>query len=86
MLRFYASSLLLVLSTAAFASPMVEVKNVTFGQGCEKPTTKVAKAPAMCEMANAKTRIWCPDGKVFDRDEMPNPAVSRSICNLSQVP
>jgi len=74
------------MSTAAFASPMVEVKNVTFGEGCDEPTTKVAKAPAMCPLANSKTRIWCPDGKVFDRDEMPNPAISRSICNLTQIP
>lgn len=86
MLRFLASGLLLVLSTAALASPMVEVKKVTFGEGCEQPTTKLPKAPAMCTLTNSKTRIWCPDGKVFDRDEMPNPAVSRSICNLTQVP
>jgi len=86
MLRLFVSGLLVMLSTAAFASPMVEVKNVTFGEGCEQPTIKLPKAPATCPLANTKIRIWCPDGKVFDRDEMPNPAVSRSICNLTQVP
>lgn len=86
MLRLLASGLLLLLSAVAFASPMVEVKNVTFGEGCDKPTTKISKAPATCPLANSKTRIWCPDGKVFDRDEMPNLAISRSICNLTQIP
>ncbi len=86
MLRLSASILLLALCTAASASPMIEMKNVKAGEGCGEPYRKVTNGPGMCATADAKARIWCPNGKSFERNEMPNVAVSRSICNLSQLP
>jgi hypothetical protein len=39
-----------------------------------------------CVIAGAKTRIWCPNGQVFDRvGAEAHSAVVRSICNLNQV-
>jgi hypothetical protein len=85
MLRLSALIALLLLTAPAFAASMVEVKNTTFGEGCMQPVTKVKNTPANCPVANKQTRIWCPNGKVFDRNEVPNVAESRSICELNQL-
>ena len=84
--RFSASVLLLLLGTAAFAAPMIEVKDTKVGEGCEQPYKKSGNGPEICATRTAKVRIWCPNGTVFERDDMPNVAVSRSICHLSQIP
>jgi hypothetical protein len=85
MLRLSAFIFLLAFLSPAFAASMVEVKNLTFGSGCEQPVTKLKNAPANCPVANRQTRIWCPNGRVFDRNELPNVAESRSICELNQI-
>lgn len=85
MLRLSALITLLLLASPAFAASMVEVKSATFGEGCLEPVTKLKHAPANCPVANKQTRIWCPNGKVFDRNEVPNVAESRSICELNQL-
>ena len=86
MLRLSASILLLVLGTAAFAAPMIELNNVKMGDGCEQPYKKAGNGPDVCATADKKTRIWCPNGTSFERDDKPNVAVTRSICHLGQLP
>jgi hypothetical protein len=86
MLRLSPIVLLLMLGGAACASPMIELKNVKPGEGCKQPYKKTGKGPEMCTTGDSKTRIWCPNGQSFERDEAPNVALSRSICSLAQIP
>lgn len=85
MLRLSALTVLLLLTVPAYAASMVEVKNARLGEGCLQPITKIKNMPANCPVGDKQTRIWCPNGRVFDRNEVPNVAESRSICELNQL-
>jgi hypothetical protein len=84
--RLFAPILLLVLGTTVYAAPMIEMKNIKAGEGCEQPYKKASSGPDICKTLDSKIRIWCPNGTSFERDDLPNVAVSRSICHLSQLP
>jgi hypothetical protein len=73
--------------TPVAAQSISEQKGFKLGAGCLGPISTLAPQLATCLVANSRTRIWCPNGQVFDRDEQQAPhAIARSICNLSQVP
>jgi hypothetical protein len=77
----------LALTTAAAAAPMTEVKGLRANEGCVAPSTAATEKLRICALADARTRIWCPNGKVFDRDSPDTGvAVLRSICELNQLP
>ena len=73
--------------TPAGAESISEQKGFKLGAGCLGPVSTLAPQLTTCLVANSRTRIWCPNGQIFDRDEQQAPyAIVRSICNLSQVP
>ena len=79
-----ASSLLM---PSASAQSIVEIKSVRFGTGCLEMTYPAATRLGACKLGESSTRIWCPNGKIFDRKgALPANAVLRSICGLNQVP
>ncbi len=86
MLRISIAAALIFLSSFAFAQRMEEVKDLEFGAECLAPIKPLAPRLGACMIADSKARIWCPNGKVFNRDGAP-PQISivRSICGLNQV-
>jgi hypothetical protein len=86
MLRMSVATALVVLSTSAFAQ-QTEVKGIKFGVGCLSPVSIFAPRLGTCMVDSAKSRIWCPNGQIFDRVEK-EPRYShvvRAICGLNQV-
>ena len=83
----FLAAALVFASASAFAAPMMEVKGLKPAEGCLKPAKAVTELLKTCPLESTKTRIWCPNGKVFDRDEVDTGiAVLRSICELNQLP
>jgi hypothetical protein len=86
MLRVSIATVLVVLSTSAFAQ-QTEVKGIKFGVGCLGPVSTFAPRLGTCMVDSATSRIWCPNGQIFDRVEK-EPRYShvvRAICGLNQV-
>jgi hypothetical protein len=86
MLRISLSAALALLSTVSIAQHTEEIKGARFGFGCVEPIKPMAARLGACMLSSTKMRIWCPNGKTFDRDgpQLP-PSVVRSICELNQV-
>jgi hypothetical protein len=84
--RFLAAALVFV-STSVLASPLIEMKGLKPAEGCLEPTKAVTERLKTCPVESTKIRIWCPNGKVFDRDEATSTpiAVLRSICEMNQL-
>jgi hypothetical protein len=87
MRRWLLAAAMVLSFTPAFALQTVVKKGVKVGVGCLGPVSQVAPKLGTCAIAGPKTRIWCPNGDIFDADEdkAPVPLV-RSLCNLTQVP
>jgi hypothetical protein len=87
MLRLAIATAVIVVSSAAFAQSVDEVKDIKFGAGCIGPVNTFAARLGTCIIEGAKSRVWCPNGKIFDRNgQFPqSPYVVRSMCNLNQV-
>lgn len=87
MLRVFLMLGLALASAPALAQRLESVAGVKFGAGCAGPFSKFAAGLGTCVVDGLKSRIWCPNGQVFDRTgEAPQTVLVRSICNLSQVP
>jgi len=86
MLRIVIATCLISVSSACFAQVVQEVKPTTLGGGCEAPANILAPKLAICTLADNKARVWCPNGKVFERRGFDiQPALARSICGLNQA-
>jgi hypothetical protein len=88
--RLYVAATLAVLSTAAFAQSADEVKGLKWGTGCTTQIQTLARHLGVCSIADTKSRIWCPNGQIFDRgawdyEKVPSSSVVRAICGLNQV-
>src|SRR5215210_5136145 len=83
---FLAAVLMLFCSTA-FAFPTSAPKGTKVGAACTGPVRALAPKLRTCTIAGPKqSRIWCPNGNVFDLDETKAPApLARSLCELTQV-
>jgi hypothetical protein len=68
MLRISAVAALVVWSTSASAQFMEPIKGVKFGEGCIGPVSTYAVRLGACAIADTRSRIWCPNGQVFDRN------------------
>lgn len=88
-LGYSIAAALLLLSHPA-AALYAEVKpTVKVGVDCIAPVSRLAPKLATCAVAEAKVRIWCPNGQVFEgavEHGGPASALARSLCNMSQVP
>jgi hypothetical protein len=73
--------------TSVFAAPMLEIKGVKPAEGCLEEAKAVTERLVACPTGGVRIRIWCPNGKVFDRDGPDlGVAVARSICVMNQLP
>ena len=87
MRRFLLVALILLGGTPTYAAPMLEIKGVRPAEGCLEATTAVSERLITCPTGGVRIRIWCPNGKVFDRDGPGiGVAVARSICEMNQLP
>ncbi len=78
---------LLLVSTPALAASMTEMKGLKADEGCVEPAKAATEKLRTCPVESARIRIWCPNGKVFDRDNGDiGVAVLRSICEMNQLP
>ena len=81
------AAVLSCLVSAAFVAQMQEVKGLAANEGCREPSKAMTGMVKICPLAEERTRIWCPNGKVFDRDTKDvGIAVLRSICEMNQLP
>ena len=90
MLRMPITTAFVVLSASAFGQFMEPVKDIKFGAGCVGPVSTFAARLGACTINDSKSRIWCPDGQIFDRrasdyERIPSSYVVRAICGLNQV-
>jgi hypothetical protein len=73
--------------TPAFGLQTIVQKGTKLGTGCVGPVISIAPRLGTCAIADSKTRIWCPNGQIFDDgDDKSAVALVRSLCNLTQVP
>jgi hypothetical protein len=87
MMRLRLAVALLLLSTPAFAAPIMQVKGLKADEGCLAPSVAATEKLKTCPVANERVRIWCPNGNVFDRDPGgAGVAVLRAICEMNQLP
>ena len=86
MLRLSVAIGLFLLSTPTFAQVRDAGKGLKFGEGCIGPTATLAPRFGTCLVEGSGSRVWCPNGRVFDRSGSTlQPSVARSICGLNQV-
>ena len=87
MLRWLIAAALVVTCTSAFAQFTVDAgKGLKFGIGCVGPMSTFAPRLGTCTIDGAKSRIWCPNGKVFDRiGGLAQISIVRSMCDLNQI-
>src|SRR5262245_28013702 len=89
--RFYAlctTATLLAVTSSAAALSQDEVKPMQFGLGCVGRLERFGPGLGTCAIPGDKARIWCPSGKVFERDAEWHRSsyVVRAICGLNQIP
>jgi hypothetical protein len=90
MLRISIAAAFLVLSTSAFAQFMEPRKDIRFGVGCITPVNTFSVRLGACRIDDEKSRVWCPNGDIFDREgsdfeHVLSAYVVRSICRLNQI-
>lgn len=85
MLRFSIAAALMLLCGPAFA--LQASKSVRFGIGCIEKVSVLAPKLGTCPIADAKMRIWCPNGQMFEPEQAKiHQSLVRSLCNMLQVP
>lgn len=76
----------ILMNTAATAQFLQEGKSIRFGSGCQEPIKPMEAGLGTCLITDKRARVWCPNGKVFERDgELPHVSLVRSACGLKQV-
>ena len=86
MKRLAIAAAMIVASASSFAQD-TEKKDHIFGAGCLGPMNTFAEGLGTCIIDESRSRIWCPNGKIFDRNaRWPQSSyVVRGVCTLDQV-
>ena len=85
-LRPLFATVLLTLSSAAQAQFLQDAKIVKFGTGCSESIKTGEPGLGVCMIGAARSRVWCPNGKVYERDGvLPDFSLIRSVCGLNQI-
>jgi hypothetical protein len=72
-------------SSASGQTFFSDTRPLKFGVGCAKSVASLQPGFGLCITDANKVRLWCPDGKMFERDEpAPEMSLARSICGLNQ--
>ena len=83
----FLAAVIVFSSSSAFALQTKVEKATQIGTGCVGPIVSAALKLRTCAISGAKTRIWCPNGQIFDDDGAKTSVpLARSLCNLTQVP
>ena len=87
MRRLAITAAVVVVSSAACAQSIDEVKDIKFGAGCLGHVNTFAARLGTCIIDGSKSRVWCPNGKIFDRSGqfLQSSYVVRSMCELNQI-
>ena len=87
MLRITITAVLITSSAPASAQTIRDVaKTIKYGVGCVEPIKQLAPRLGICLVGGPAFRIWCPNGRVFERNgEEPQTHLVRSICSLNQI-
>jgi hypothetical protein len=81
------AALIALSSSSAFALQTIVDKGTKIGSGCVGPIVFVTPRLETCAIAGSKTRIWCPNGQIFDDENAKSSVfIARSLCNLTQLP
>jgi hypothetical protein len=87
MRRLLFAATLVLSCSAAFALPTSVKKGLKLGSGCVGAVSTPAPKLALCAIADSKSRIWCPNGDIFDLEAQTSPVpLVRSLCNMTQIP
>jgi hypothetical protein len=63
-----------------------EAKPTKFGVGCTERIKSSQTVVGACMIGEARSRVWCPNGKVYERDgSLPDMPLLRSVCGLNQL-
>jgi len=74
------------MSSAAFGQFLQETKAVKVGTGCLEKLQNLEAGLGTCMIETGRSRVWCPNGKVFERDGiLPDAPLIRSVCGVNQV-
>jgi hypothetical protein len=74
-------------SAPAAAQRLTELKYIGRGVGCTGPLTTPLPRLSVCAGQDGRSRVWCPNGTIFEREGTPVPeAILRSLCQMSQTP
>jgi len=88
-LRIAMAAALLILCHPALAF-YAEVKPaLKTGADCIGATSQLAPKLTACTIADARMRIWCPSGQMFEGEIErggSSPSLARSLCNMNQIP
>lgn len=79
----------MILSGPAAAFYSQVTPSLKVGIDCLGHPSLLAPKLTACAIPGSKTRIWCPDGRMFEgASEQRDPAASiaRSLCGMAQVP
>lgn len=85
-LTLFLAIALSLTTSAAFGQFLQEVSTVRFGTGCVERPKAVDAGLAACMIGATRSRVWCPNGKVYERDGvLPDMSLVRSVCGLNQT-
>jgi hypothetical protein len=86
----YSAACVLLLSCHPAVALYAEVKpTLKVGVNCIGRVSLLAPKLSACAIADAKLRIWCPNGQMFEgaiEQGGPQSSLARSLCNMTQVP
>jgi hypothetical protein len=73
-------------STEGAAQFLKEAQTIKLGVGCLAPLKKFSEGGlGVCVISEVRSRVWCPNGKVYERDgPMPDASLVYSVCGLNQ--
>jgi hypothetical protein len=77
---------LTIIVSAVNAQFLQEAKPTKFGTGCIERIKSNETALGACMIGEARSRVWCPNGEVYERDgDLPDSPLIRSVCGLNQL-
>ena len=86
-MRLLLASLVMLSCSSALAFPVQVPQEPKVGTGCTDKVVALYPRLRTCSISGEKkSRLWCPNGDVFDLDETKTPKpLARSLCGLRQI-
>jgi hypothetical protein len=86
-MRLLFAGLFVLSCSSALAFPVQVPQEPKVGSGCTDKVVALYPQLRTCSIAGEKkSRVWCPNGDVFDLDDAKAPKpLARSLCGLRQI-